>query len=306
MLQRALAPAAAQARAGDADHGGDRRRSARRADHDLVWTECFLLGALLSPTDPVLSSGVVTNPRVPRMIRHSLNLESGLNDGLALPAVLALSAALAPAAATSCGGGSCWRTSASAFATGLLLGFVARAPDARREQGSSGGIPGYQKALYALGIAFATYGDRGAATARQRADRGLRRRDHARDPAPRYPHATSNGSAADIVEIVKVADVPRVRLAADRCTGCSATAGQRSGSSSIDAARGAARRPCSPRSSAPPPTRPTQGLHVVVRPQGRVDDRRSRCWSSTTGSRRARGSSTSRRWSCSARSSPTA
>ena len=57
---------------------------------DLGWTESFLLGALLSPTDPVLSSMVVTNPRVPRLIRHSLNLESGLNDGLALPAVLAL------------------------------------------------------------------------------------------------------------------------------------------------------------------------------------------------------------------------
>jgi NhaP-type Na+/H+ or K+/H+ antiporter len=50
----------------------------------LGWTECFLLGALLSPTDPVLSSSVVTNPRVPRLIRHSLNLESGLNDGLAV------------------------------------------------------------------------------------------------------------------------------------------------------------------------------------------------------------------------------
>src|ERR671932_716025 len=61
---------------------------------DLSWTEAFLLGALLSPTDPVLSSSVVTNPRVPRVIRHSLNLESGLNDGLALPPVLALTAAL--------------------------------------------------------------------------------------------------------------------------------------------------------------------------------------------------------------------
>src|SRR5260370_1700207 len=60
----------------------------------LTWTESFLLGALLSPTDPVLSSGVITTPRVPRLVRHSLNLESGLNDGLALPAVLALSAAL--------------------------------------------------------------------------------------------------------------------------------------------------------------------------------------------------------------------
>ena len=60
---------------------------------DLGWTESFLVGALLSPTDPVLSSTVVTNPRVPRVIRHSLNLESGLNDGLALPAVLAFTAA---------------------------------------------------------------------------------------------------------------------------------------------------------------------------------------------------------------------
>jgi sodium/hydrogen antiporter len=60
----------------------------------LGWTESFLVGALLSPTDPVLTSSVVTNPRVPRVIRHSLNLESGMNDGLALPAVLALIAAL--------------------------------------------------------------------------------------------------------------------------------------------------------------------------------------------------------------------
>src|SRR4051794_6536177 len=63
---------------------------------DLSWTQSFLVGALLSPTDPVLSSSVVTNPRVPRVIRHSLNLESGLNDGLALPAVLAFALALDP------------------------------------------------------------------------------------------------------------------------------------------------------------------------------------------------------------------
>ena len=68
---------------------------ARVADEPQLG-EAFLLGALLSPTDPVLSSSVVTNPRVPRVIRHSLNLESGLNDGLALPAVLAFAAALRP------------------------------------------------------------------------------------------------------------------------------------------------------------------------------------------------------------------
>ena len=77
---------------------------------DLTWTEAFLVGALLSPTDPVLSSSVVTNPRVPRMIRHSLNLESGLNDGLALPPVLAPSPRRCASTRASSGGSSCCRT----------------------------------------------------------------------------------------------------------------------------------------------------------------------------------------------------
>ena len=54
----------------------------------LTWAEAFLLGAVLSPTDPVVTSTVVTAQRVPAKIRHTLNLESGLNDGLALPFVL--------------------------------------------------------------------------------------------------------------------------------------------------------------------------------------------------------------------------
>jgi sodium/hydrogen antiporter len=55
---------------------------------DITWAEAFLLGAVLSPTDPVVTSTVITAQRVPRVVRHTLNLESGLNDGLALPLVL--------------------------------------------------------------------------------------------------------------------------------------------------------------------------------------------------------------------------
>jgi sodium/hydrogen antiporter len=55
---------------------------------ELSWAEAFLLGAVLSPTDPVVTSTVVTSQRVPESVRHTLNLESGLNDGLALPFVL--------------------------------------------------------------------------------------------------------------------------------------------------------------------------------------------------------------------------
>jgi sodium/hydrogen antiporter len=55
---------------------------------ELSWAEAFLLAAILSPTDPVVTSTVVTAQRVPAAVRHTLNLESGLNDGLALPFVL--------------------------------------------------------------------------------------------------------------------------------------------------------------------------------------------------------------------------
>jgi NhaP-type Na+/H+ or K+/H+ antiporter len=121
---------------------------------DLTWTECFLLGALLSPTDPVLSSGVVTNPRVPAVVRHSLNLESGLNDGLALPAVLVLSAALG----ASHGHFEWWRFVLQDVTVGLLAGLLIGFAGAYLMPRGDRGIPPHQMSLYALGVAFAAYG----------------------------------------------------------------------------------------------------------------------------------------------------
>jgi sodium/hydrogen antiporter len=123
---------------------------------DLGWTESFLIGALLSPTDPVLSSSVVTNPRVPRLIRHSLNLESGLNDGLALPAVLALTAA-AEAREDFVWWEFVLQDVGFGFATGLAVAFVA-ARVMPRDKGLAGGPSAHQKSMYALGVAFAAYG----------------------------------------------------------------------------------------------------------------------------------------------------
>jgi NhaP-type Na+/H+ or K+/H+ antiporter len=144
----------------------------------LSWTESLLLGALLAPTDPVLTSSIVTNPRVPRLLRHSLNLESGLNDGLALPAVLAFAAALEPAA----DGFVWWRFLVQDVGLGLLFGLACGmaaslllpgAPGARRTAPPDAGplrrllqapplfthaIPGAQRSLFALGAALATYG----------------------------------------------------------------------------------------------------------------------------------------------------
>jgi sodium/hydrogen antiporter len=56
----------------------------------LPWWQALLLGAALSPTDPVFAAAIVGREEVPRRIRHLLNVESGLNDGLALPFVVVL------------------------------------------------------------------------------------------------------------------------------------------------------------------------------------------------------------------------
>jgi NhaP-type Na+/H+ or K+/H+ antiporter len=123
----------------------------------LPWTQSLLLGALLSPTDPVLSSSVVTNPRVPRIVRHSLNLESGLNDGLALPAVLVLAAALGA------GHFVWWQFLLENLGLGLIVGLAVGAvaallmPSGSR-RGLGAGIPAHQKSLYALGTACTAYG----------------------------------------------------------------------------------------------------------------------------------------------------
>ncbi|GGM57558.1 sodium:proton antiporter [Longimycelium tulufanense] len=52
-----------------------------------VW-EAALLATVLVPTDAALSAAVVSDRRLPVRIRQSLNVESGLNDGIALPLVL--------------------------------------------------------------------------------------------------------------------------------------------------------------------------------------------------------------------------
>jgi NhaP-type Na+/H+ or K+/H+ antiporter len=56
----------------------------------LPWMESFLIGAVLSPTDPVFASAIVGRREVPLRLRRLLNVESGVNDGLALPFVVIL------------------------------------------------------------------------------------------------------------------------------------------------------------------------------------------------------------------------
>jgi NhaP-type Na+/H+ or K+/H+ antiporter len=125
----------------------------------LSWTESLLLGALLSPTDPVLTSNIVTNPRVPRLVRHSLNLESGLNDGLALPAVLTFLAALSTESQSFVWWRFVLQDVGLGFIYGLVLGWLAsQLMPSESTRPLEHPIPSHQKSLYALGVAFTTYG----------------------------------------------------------------------------------------------------------------------------------------------------
>ena len=121
----------------------------------LSWQEALLLGAVLSPTDPVVTSTVVTDERIPATVRHTLNLESGLNDGLALSLVLFF---LALATGAESAGTEALRLSGEAVAgacvgVALALGAAWLWPRLPR-----GGIEHKYVGIYALAIAFLAFG----------------------------------------------------------------------------------------------------------------------------------------------------
>ena len=54
--------------------------------------ECLLLGAIITPTDPVVASTIVSGEKaekfLPASVRNTISFESGSNDGMAFPIVL--------------------------------------------------------------------------------------------------------------------------------------------------------------------------------------------------------------------------
>lgn len=88
----------------------------------LPWVEAFLLGAALSPTDPVFAAAIVGREEIPYRLRHLLNVESGVNDGLALPVVVVL---IAAAGAGSAGNLDLFTEVISGVALGVVVPYVA-------------------------------------------------------------------------------------------------------------------------------------------------------------------------------------
>jgi NhaP-type Na+/H+ or K+/H+ antiporter len=54
----------------------------------MSWAAGLLIGAVLSPTDPIFISAIFRYQAVPYRLQRLLNVESGLNDGIALPLVI--------------------------------------------------------------------------------------------------------------------------------------------------------------------------------------------------------------------------
>jgi sodium/hydrogen antiporter len=80
----------------------------------------FVLAAILTPTDAALGKSVVTSDDVPVSIRQTINVESGLNDGIMLPVVTAGVLLLAEEAGTA--DGSFISLLASEIGFGVLVG----------------------------------------------------------------------------------------------------------------------------------------------------------------------------------------
>ncbi|GAA0879482.1 cation:proton antiporter [Algoriphagus jejuensis] len=58
----------------------------------------IMMAFILAPTDAALGQAVVTGEQVPRRIRQTINVESGLNDGIGLPPILVCIALLSGSA----------------------------------------------------------------------------------------------------------------------------------------------------------------------------------------------------------------
>jgi sodium/hydrogen antiporter len=122
---------------------------------ELTWAEAALLAAVLSPTDPVVTSTVVTAQRVPQLIRHTLNLESGLNDGLALPFVLFFLVLATPGADA----GSEAATLLGEAAFGAVVGIALGVAGGRlHDRLPGGGLTRRYEGIYAVGIGLAAFG----------------------------------------------------------------------------------------------------------------------------------------------------
>jgi NhaP-type Na+/H+ or K+/H+ antiporter len=101
----------------------------------LSLSDALILAVILAPTDAGLGSAVVTDRRLPQRVRQSLNVESGLNDGICVPVLLVVLATASGAGAPAHPGQVIAEEIGygllAGVAAGFLAGAVVRVADAR-------------------------------------------------------------------------------------------------------------------------------------------------------------------------------
>ena len=123
----------------------------------LGLVEGALLAAVLAPTDAALGQAVVSDERLPTRVRQTINVESGLNDGIAVPLVTVL---LAAVAAEGVGGAGDWvGLAAQQVGFGVLAGLLAGVVGGRLldSRAAAGAVEGIYRQLATLAVAAAAY-----------------------------------------------------------------------------------------------------------------------------------------------------
>ncbi len=123
---------------------------AARALVGLGWPQALLVGAALAPTDPVLASAIVGREEIPGRLRDLLSVESGLNDGLALPFLVAFIAWAGhePVAALAVGG---------ELAIGVAIGLAIPWAAVRLERTAVFGASEQYRRIGIVAVALVTY-----------------------------------------------------------------------------------------------------------------------------------------------------
>lgn len=134
------------------------------------WALAGFVGAALAPTDAALSVEVINDERIPLRLRRALNVESGLNDGIATPIVVFMLAVAASQLgivneSVSLEIGAALRELGGGILTGVGVGIggaVLISTAARRGWTMSGGrrlaTLGVAVAAFAVALAFDTNG----------------------------------------------------------------------------------------------------------------------------------------------------
>ena len=124
------------------------------------WALAGFVGAALAPTDAALSVRVINDERIPLRLRRALNVESGLNDGIATPIVVFMLAVAASqldvvSETVSFEAGAALRELGAGIVAGIIVGIggaVLISTATRRGWIATGG-----RRLATLAVAFAAF-----------------------------------------------------------------------------------------------------------------------------------------------------